>query len=144
MQIETADWSGDGDFTEALVAALRTMPEVAFLRVADSPASRAEQGYAFLSNEVFVGFASRDEVEVTRWMGWLPLRRTRVVPALGLKDLEARLSGLDHIGPPDYADEGMLQYLKTQRIVAPYQTRGVKLVEMVRLYPLATPGPALP
>jgi hypothetical protein len=31
----------------------------------------------------------------------------------------------------------MLQYLRTERIVPPYQTRGYKLVEMVRIY--ATP-----
>jgi hypothetical protein len=28
----------------------------------------------------------------------------------------------------------MLQYLRTERLVAPYQTRGIKVVEMVRVY----------
>ena len=28
----------------------------------------------------------------------------------------------------------MLQYLRTERIVPPYQTRGYKLVELVRIY----------
>jgi len=28
----------------------------------------------------------------------------------------------------------MLQYLRTERIVPPYQTRGYKLVELVRVY----------
>ena len=28
----------------------------------------------------------------------------------------------------------MLQYLRTERIIPPYQTRGYKLVELVRIY----------
>jgi hypothetical protein len=28
----------------------------------------------------------------------------------------------------------MLQYLKTERVIPPYQTRGYKLVELVRVY----------
>lgn len=138
MHVDTTGWSGDGDFTEALVATLGSIAEIALVRVADSPASRAEQGYAFLSNEVFVVFQPREEIVVTRWLGVVPLRRRRDVPALDLAGLEVRLSALDHIGPADYSDEGMLQYLKTQRIVPPYQTRGVKLVEMVRVYVLGT------
>ena len=35
---------------------------------------------------------------------------------------------------PDYADDEMLQYLRTERIIPPYQTRGYKLVELVRVY----------
>jgi hypothetical protein len=41
---------------------------------------------------------------------------------------------MPEVGSPDYADEGMLQYLRTERIVPPYQTRGYKLVELVRVY----------
>jgi hypothetical protein len=44
------------------------------------------------------------------------------------------LCEIDEVGPPDYADAGMLQYLRTERIVPPYQTRGYKLVELVRIY----------
>jgi hypothetical protein len=33
----------------------------------------------------------------------------------------------------------MLQYLRTERIVAPYQTKGYKIVEMVRIYEVGTP-----
>ena len=32
------------------------------------------------------------------------------------------------------ADGAMLQYLRTERIIPPYQTRGYKLVELVRIY----------
>ncbi len=134
MQVDDGDWSREGDFTEALVEVLRTLPEIGFLRVADSPASRTESGYALLSNEVFVGFEPRETVETTRWLGLLPWRRRQQVPSLDLAGLEVRLAAVEHIGPADYADDGMLQYLKTQRIVPPYQTRGVKLVEMVRVY----------
>ncbi|MBI4484492.1 MAG: hypothetical protein HY655_00635, partial [Acidobacteria bacterium] len=35
---------------------------------------------------------------------------------------------------PDYSDDGMMQYLRVERIIPPYQTRGYKLVEMVRIY----------
>ena len=43
------------------------------------------------------------------------------------------------IGAPDYGDEGMLQYLRAERIIPPYQTKGYKLVEMVRIYEVGTP-----
>ena len=45
---------------------------------------------------------------------------------------------MSDIGAPDYADAGMIQYLRTERIVPPYQTRGYKLVELVRLYEVGT------
>jgi hypothetical protein len=32
----------------------------------------------------------------------------------------------------------MVQYLRTERIVPPYQTRGYKLVELVRVYEVGT------
>ena len=34
----------------------------------------------------------------------------------------------------------MLQYLRAERIVPPYQTRGYKLVELVRIYEVGTVG----
>ena len=36
------------------------------------------------------------------------------------------------------SDEGMLQYLRTERIIPPYQTRGYMLVELVRIYETGT------
>jgi len=51
-----------------------------------------------------------------------------------LAGLEAVLTGIPEIGAPDYSDEGMLQYLRTERVIPPYQTRGYKLVELVRIY----------
>ena len=48
--------------------------------------------------------------------------------------LEGALTAIPEVGAPDYSDEGMLQYLRTERIIPPYQTRGYKLVELVRVY----------
>ena len=48
--------------------------------------------------------------------------------------LEQALTAAPEIGAPDYADEGLLQYLRAERVLPPYQTRGYKLVELVRLY----------
>jgi len=134
MEPDVSRWSGDGDFTQKLVDVLRTMPEIAAVRVEDAPAGHAGTGYAFLSNEVFVTFAERDVLQPVRLLGILPWRRRVREPVMTIEALQARLAGREDIGPPDYADEGMLQYLRAERIKQPYQTRGVKLVELVRLY----------
>jgi hypothetical protein len=36
----------------------------------------------------------------------------------------------------------MLQYLRTERVVPPYQTRGYKLVELIRIYEAGSPSRA--
>jgi hypothetical protein len=139
MELDTTGWSGEGEFTRTLLDALAACPGVAALRVEDSPASRGDTGYLFISNEIFVSFAERERVETRRLLGLFP-RRVRVrEPESTLADLERWLAGRDDIGAPDYTDEGMLQYLRTERIVPPYQTRGYKLVEMVRLYVVRPP-----
>jgi len=51
-----------------------------------------------------------------------------------MPQLEAALADDSAIGSPDYSDAGMLQYLRAERIVPPYQTRGYKQVELVRIY----------
>jgi hypothetical protein len=63
-----------------------------------------------------------------------PIRRDVLEPSLTLRDIEAVLTADAAIGAPDVSDEGMLQYLRTQRIVPAYQTRGYKLVELIRIY----------
>jgi hypothetical protein len=78
-------------------------------------------------------------VERARRFGVLPVSRTRVDKTMTLADLEAALTQAPDIGAPDYSDGGMLQYLRTERIVPPYQTRGYKLVELVRIYEVGTP-----
>ena len=37
----------------------------------------------------------------------------------------------------------MLQYMRSERIVPPYQTRGYKLVELVRIYEASVPALAI-
>lgn len=132
MHVDTSGWSGDGDFTARLLAALERVEEVAAVRVEDAPASSAGTGYQFLANDVFVRFASSPR-RVRRWR-WLPVSRVVHEPRLTLQGLEARLEAIPDVGGPDYADEGMLQYLRTERVIQPYQTRGYKLVELVRVY----------
>ena len=41
-------------------------------------------------------------------------------------ELVKLLEESEGIGPADYADEGMIQYLRTERIIPPYQTRGLQ------------------
>jgi hypothetical protein len=75
-------------------------------------------------------------VEVTRsWrLGVWPITRRVARPVMLMADLERTLTETAEIGPPDYSDEHMLQYLHSERIIPPYQTRGYKLLELVRIY----------
>ena len=138
-EVETSRWSGDGDFTKVLVDALSGLEDVALVRVEDSPASRSDTGFAFLSNEVYVGFAGRTEPVRRRLLGFIPVTRVLVVPALDLAGLAGRLAAAEGVGAPDFQDEGMLQYLKAERVAAPWQTKGIKVVELVRIYASAAP-----
>jgi hypothetical protein len=132
MEIDRSGWSGDGDFTGRLLEVLATFDEVIAVRVEDAPASSSGANYQFLANEVFVTFAAAPR-RIRRWRA-LPFTRLVHEPRLTLDGLAARLAELEGIGAADYSDEGMLQYLRTERIVQPYQTRGFKLVELVRIY----------
>jgi hypothetical protein len=139
MQIDAAGWGGEGRFTAVLLEALKAIEAIGLLRVEDAPASRAEPGYAFVSNEIYVAFKTGIRTETRRHFG-LPWPARVEVRQMTLGDLAARLGAADGVGEPDYSDDGMLQYLRTERIVAPYQTRGCKVVEMVRIYEADTPG----
>ncbi len=121
-------------FTQTLIDAFQRLDQVACLRVEDVPSSRSDVEYNFISNELFVAFRTRDRAVRTKWLGLLPVTRTLTETVMTVTDLERALSAVEAVGPPDYADEGMLQYLRTERIVPPYQTRGYKLVELVRIY----------
>lgn len=116
MDLDAAAWSGEGDFTKLLVDALKALP-IRFLKIEDAPATRADSAFSFISNELFVVFEPN---------------------AMTLARLEIALTAIDGIGEPDYSDDGMLQYLRTQRIIPPYQTRGYKLIELVRIYEAGT------
>jgi hypothetical protein len=124
VELDTSRWSGDGAFTQLLINALGVVDAVERVRVEDAPASRTDVAFSFISTEIYVTF---------RRHGLLRGRRLRMT----LSGLELALAARTDIGAADYGDAGMLQYLRTERIVPPYQTHGYKLVEMVRIY--ATP-----
>jgi len=118
MEVDVSSWSGEGDFTQSLLDVLKALTTVTFLRVEDAPASRSESAYSFISNEIYVGFGGGVE------------------SGGALAALAQALQQDVSIGAPDYADDGMLQYLRTERVVPAYQTRGFKMIEMVRIYEL--------
>ena len=127
MNLEAAGWSGEGTFTKLLIDALRSFAAIEALRVEDAPASRADTGFSFISNELYVLFASTTHIV-----------RRRKEKLMTLGGLELALADIPEIGAPDYSDDGMLQYLRTERILQPYQTRSYKLIELVRLYEAGT------
>jgi hypothetical protein len=137
FDIDRNNWSGDGDLTQAILDAMADVEQVALVRVEDAQASRADVGCNLLANEIHVGFRQRRTLAVRRILGFLPVPWVVVRPSLTLVGLEQVLSRVEAIGQADYGDEGMLQYLRSQRVIPPYQTRGPKLVELVRIYQLS-------
>jgi hypothetical protein len=134
VRVDTTNWSGEGTFTQQLIDRLQQIEGIDLVRVEDAPASRSEADYNFISNEIFVVFATRARQEPTRRLGFIPGVKTVHDPAMTVQQLEQALTAFPGVGAPDYSDEGMLQYLRTERIIPPYQTRGYKLVELVRIY----------
>jgi hypothetical protein len=140
MQIDTTKWSGEGSFTQVLIDHLQALDRVAFLRVEDAPASRSEADYNFISNEIYVAFATTVRHEPVRRFGVFPSSREVVEKAMTLDDLQHLLTAAPDVGEPDYCDGSMLQYLRAERVIPPYQTRGYKLVELARIYEVAPEG----
>jgi hypothetical protein len=138
MQVESSGWSGEGSFTDGVLEALKTIEAIELIRVEDAPASRAESGYAFISNEIYVKFRTESRVRAGRRFA-LPWRTRTIVKVMTLNELGSHLGRAEGVGEPDYSDDSLLQYLRTERIVAPHQTRGFKVVEMVRIYEMGTP-----
>jgi hypothetical protein len=134
MDVDTSGWSGEGTFTQILIDRLREVDGVAFVRVEDAPASRSEADYNFISNEIFVRFATTDREERTTRFGFLTARRVVQEKTMTVSGLEQTLAAIADVGPADYSDDGMIQFLRAERIVPPYQTKGYKLVELVRIY----------
>jgi hypothetical protein len=134
MEPDVSKWSGEGTFTQTLVELLKTVEGIAFIRVEDAPATRSDADYNFISNEVYVAFAARTRRERVTRFGFLPGSRDVTEKAMTLQDLERVFAAAPGVGAPDFADDGMIQYLRSERIVPPYQTRGYKLVELVRIY----------
>ena len=137
-EIDATKWSGEGTFTQLMLDRLRDIDGIRFIRVEDAPATRAEADYNFISNEIYVAFQTTERKERVTRFGFLPGSKSVVHKAMTLAGLEQLLTALADVGAPDYGDEAMLQYLRAERIVPPYQTRGYKLVELVRIYEAGT------
>jgi hypothetical protein len=133
-ETDRTKWSGEGQFTQLLLDRLPELPGIRLVRVEDAPATRSEADYQFMSNEVYVEFSVQNREERYTRFGVLPARRIVAEKMLTLAGLEAALTAMTDVGAPDYSDDGLLQYLRTERIIPPYQTRGYKLVELVRIY----------
>ena len=138
FELDTAAWTGEGTFTQAVIDRLRDVEGIRLVRVENAPATRSDADYNFISNEIYVAFGTVDREERFKRFGVLPATRMVSGKSMTLSDLEAALTGMAEIGAPDYGDEGMLQYLRSERIVPPYQTKGYKLVELVRIYEVGT------
>ena len=136
MRVDSEGWSGEGAFTQNVLERLRAVENVAAMKVEDAPSTRSEADYNFIANEIFVTFAMEERTEPVKRLGIIPGTRRTTAKAMTFAELVTLLEASEGIGPADYADEGMLQYLKTERIIPPYQTRGYKLVELVRIYRL--------
>ena len=134
MHVDNAGWSGEGAFTQVVIDRLCAIEKVAAVKVEDAPATRSDADYNFIANEIFVTFATEERYEVFRIAGIFTNRRRVTEKAMTFDALVTVLEETEGIGPADYADEGMIQYLRTERIVPPYQTKGYKLVELVRIY----------
>jgi hypothetical protein len=133
VEIDSTAWSGEGTFTHTLIERLREFEDIALLRVEDAPSTRSDFDYNFISNEVFVTFCGARGRR--RWWQTVLRPAGRVgPPAMTIGRLAVRLAETEGVGPADFTDEGMIQYLKTERIIPPYQSRGFKLVELVRIY----------
>lgn len=134
MQLDSAGWSGEGAFTQIVVDRLCGIEKVAAVKVEDAPATRSDADYNFIANEIFVTFAIEAKYESYKIAGLFTSQRRIDVKAMTFDALVKLLEESDGIGPADYADEGMIQYLRAERIIPPYQTKGYKLVELVRIY----------
>ena len=132
--IDRSDWSGDGDFTIALLEVIGRFEQIAVVKVQDAPTSRAEAGFNFIGNDVFVGFRVERRMTLRRRLGILPVPAIVRVRSLTLERLATLLEHVEAIGAPGYQDGEMLQYLRAERVAAPYQERGTKIVEVVRIF----------
>lgn len=139
FEIDTTNWSGEGTFTQVLIDRLRQLDAIRFVRVEDAPATRSDADYNFISNELFVEFTTAERRAPVRRFGLLPGSRVVLEKTMTFTGLAAALAAIPDVGEADYGDAGMLQYLRTERIIPAYQTRGYKLVELVRVYEVGTP-----
>jgi hypothetical protein len=137
LDVDSTAWSGEGTFTQAVLDRLKDLDALEALKVEDAPATRSDADYNFISNEIFVKFRTIERREPARRFG-LPVTRRVIEKLLTIEGLARILDQSEGIGGADYQDASMIQYLRTERIVPPYQTRGYKLVELLRIYEAGT------
>ncbi len=138
MRVDREQWSGEGDFTEQLLIWLSGQSGIEYLRVEDASSARTDVEYNFVSNEIYIQFKMREREESRCLLGFIPIKRSFLEKMMTLEQLDAVLADDGAMGAPDYADDGMIQYLRTERIIPPYQTKGYKLIELVRIYEVGT------
>ena len=134
MHVDSSGWSGDGAFTQIVLERLQQVEQIAAIKVEDAPATRSEADYNFIANEVFITFATEQRKTPIKRLGIIPATRLVTEKAMTFDALVKQLEETEGVGPADYADEAMIQYLRTERIIPPYQTRGYKRVELLRIY----------
>jgi hypothetical protein len=134
MNVDTSKWSGEGELTQVVLEHLRGLPDIALIRVEDAPATRSEADYNFISNEIYVTFEVAERKEPTKRLGIFPGTKRVTEKVMTIAGLQQILEASEGIGAPDYSDDGMMQFLRTERIIPPYQTKGYKLVELLRIY----------
>ena len=142
QSVDTSAWSGEGEFTQGLVEYLSTLETIASIKVENAPATRSDADYNFIANEIFVGFTRVEREMPVKRLGIIPGTQKVSENSMTLELLGSMLEHANGIGAADYADEGMLQYLRTERVIPHYQTRGYKLIELVRIYEVGTPSRA--
>ena len=134
MFVDSDGWSGEGAFTQVVLDRLRNIEQIAAIKVEDAPSTRSEADYNFIANEIFVTFETVHRDEAVRRLLLFPGTKRIPEKAMTFVALARRLEESEGIGPADYGDDAMIQYLRTERIIPPYQTKGYKLVELVRIY----------
>ena len=77
MHVDNAGWSGEGAFTQIVLDRLRTIEQVAAVKVEDAPATRSEADYNFIANEIFVTFATSGAARADQEAGDLSWQRRR-------------------------------------------------------------------
>ena len=107
---------------------------MAVIKVENAPATRSEADYNFIATKSSSPSPTSERASRSGASESFPGTKRVTEKALTLTGLAKMLEESEGIGPADYGDEGMMQYLRTERIIPPYQTRGYKLVELVRIY----------
>ena len=140
VEVDNEKWSGEGELTQRLIDWFLVQPYILSVRVENAKSGRSDVEYNFISNEIFLRFETEEHFEHGKFLKVFPVRRLVLEKCTTLKNIQSDLTLVEEIGPPDFGDDGMIQYLHTERIIPPYQTKGYKLIELVRIYEVGTPS----